>query len=167
MDIHFVYIIESIRTGKWYYGYTTDLVQRLQFHNEGSNVSTKNGCPWRYIFVRKFDSKREALQFELYLKKMRNKEFLLRKFKDYFLTDWMITKGCTPTRRGRLAHHVRDVGVAPIHRGNHLTPTKSRQYLGGFLFYWSSFCITHRVRDVGVAPMHRGNHLTPTKATSI
>jgi len=37
MESHFVYIIESGTTGKWYYGYTTDLVKRLTSHNQGSS----------------------------------------------------------------------------------------------------------------------------------
>ena len=85
MDSHFVYIIESGTTGKWYYGYTTDLAKRLTFHNQGNNISTRNRGPWKYIFTRKLNSKKEAMDFEKYLKASRNKEYIKRAYSDYFI----------------------------------------------------------------------------------
>lgn len=85
MESHYVYIIESLSTGKWYYGYTTDLEQRLLFPNHGSNVSTKNRGPWEYIFLRQFPSRKEAMEFEKYLKRQRNKEYVRRAFGQFFL----------------------------------------------------------------------------------
>ena len=83
--IYYTYIIESISSGNWYYGHTDDLEQRLQFHNDGANVSTRNKGPWFYIFVRPFDSRKEAIEFENYLKTSRNKEYIRRAFAQYFL----------------------------------------------------------------------------------
>ncbi len=61
MELHYSYIIESLSTQKWYYGYTTDLVIRLDTHNKGLNVSTRSRGPWKYIFIRHFETKTEAL----------------------------------------------------------------------------------------------------------
>ena len=85
MDNHFAYIIESLSTGKWYYGYSTNLDNRLLFHNEGNNISTRNKGPWKYIFIRKFTSRKEATDFEKYLKTSRNKNFLKRAYSEYFI----------------------------------------------------------------------------------
>jgi putative endonuclease len=87
MDKHYTYIIESESSGKWYYGYTTNLIKRLAFHNDGLNTSTRNRGPWKYIFIREFGTKAEALAFEISLKKTRNKEYVGRAYSDYFLRD--------------------------------------------------------------------------------
>ena len=71
----FVYIIESISSGIWYYGYSTDLEKRLRGHNNGLNVSTQGRGPWQFIFVREFLVKAEALAFERLLKKSKNKKY--------------------------------------------------------------------------------------------
>jgi putative endonuclease len=83
--MYFTYIIESQSTQKWYYGSTSDLERRLDGHNKGLNVSTKNRGPWKFIFVRPFQSQKEARAFEAYLKKTRNKDFIKRQFPEYFV----------------------------------------------------------------------------------
>gem|GEM_PF-850262 len=82
---HFVYIIESITTSKWYYGYSMELERRLEGHNNGINTSTRGRGPWKFVFVREFSTKEEALSFEQYLKKTRNKTFITQKYVQYFL----------------------------------------------------------------------------------
>jgi putative endonuclease len=83
--MYFTYIIESLTSGKWYYGFTEDVEGRLDGHNRGMNVSTRNRGPWKYILIRPFDTKSEAMDFESYLKKSRNKDFIRREFKVYFI----------------------------------------------------------------------------------
>ena len=78
------YIIESLKSGKWYYGYTSDLNKRLLNHNKGLTRSTQGGVPWKITFVRSFKTKKEAVDFELYLKKSRNKDFIKLQFAEYF-----------------------------------------------------------------------------------
>jgi len=82
--MHFVYIIDSATTRKWYIGSTMDLIGRLNNHNQGLNRSTNRRGPWSYIFVRPFESQKEAQQFERYLKSIRNKKHILKKFSIYF-----------------------------------------------------------------------------------
>ena len=82
---HYVYIIESLSSGQWYYGYSSELERRLEGHNTGLNKSTKGRGPWKYIFIREFASKKEALSFELHLKKTRNKNYIKEKFSEYFV----------------------------------------------------------------------------------
>ncbi|MBL7870527.1 MAG: GIY-YIG nuclease family protein [Cyclobacteriaceae bacterium] len=83
--MHIVYIIESLSSGKWYYGYTSDPIKRLEAHNAGFNKSTRNRGPWKFIFQRTFIDKSEALKFEIHLKKLRRKEYILSKYSPYFL----------------------------------------------------------------------------------
>ncbi len=83
--MHVVYIIESEISGNWYYGYTTDPSQRILSHNSGLNISTRNRGPWKFIFQRSFETKSDAMEFEIYLKKSRNKEYIKRAFGEFFL----------------------------------------------------------------------------------
>jgi putative endonuclease len=83
--MYYVYIIESVTTGRWYYGLSSDLVNRLDGHNTGLNKSTAKRGPWRYIFLRHFDNKSDARVFEIYLKKTRNKIYIRSEFSEFFL----------------------------------------------------------------------------------
>ncbi len=81
----YTYIIESLTSSKWYYGSTTELIERLKSHNNGRNRSTRGRGPWKYIFLREFDTAHEAREFEFHLKKLRRKDYILSKYHEYFL----------------------------------------------------------------------------------
>jgi len=67
--MHYVYLIESVSTaGRRYVGFTEDLRQRMAEHNAGKNVSTAPYRPWRLTTYLAFSTKRQALEFERYLK---------------------------------------------------------------------------------------------------
>jgi len=83
--MHFVYIVESGSSGNWYYGYSTDVERKIEGHNKGLNTSTKNRDFGNSSFLIAFDSKTEALKFELYLKKSRNKNFIRNRFTENFV----------------------------------------------------------------------------------
>jgi len=55
-----VYILQSEKNGRYYVGYTSDLLKRLRYHNSGKNKSTKNGIPWRIVMQENYGLKREA-----------------------------------------------------------------------------------------------------------
>jgi putative endonuclease len=80
-----VYIIESESTGKWYYGCTERLTERIHDHNTNHPHYTGGKGPWKLIFRRSFADKSEALAFEKKLKGLRNKEYIKRAFPEYFL----------------------------------------------------------------------------------
>ena len=82
---YYVYIIKSEKDQSWYYGFSENPEKRLQFHNAGKSTYTKGKMPWKLIFCRSFDIKIEALKFEIYLKKMRNKEYIKRVYSEYFI----------------------------------------------------------------------------------
>jgi putative endonuclease len=73
--MYYVYIIESIRDGDFYKGSTENYIRRLEQHNSGENKFTRSKMPWKLIFVREFESKREALIEEKRLKRS-NKIYL-------------------------------------------------------------------------------------------
>ena len=58
----YVYIIESATTSKWYYGSTKRTpAERLLEHNGNHHHFTTNKGPWKLIFVRNFENRRDAL----------------------------------------------------------------------------------------------------------
>ena len=69
---HFVYIISN-PLEIYYKGYTTNLLQRLDFHNTNKGNYTKNKGPWKLILYKSFDSKSEALSIEKMLKRQNHK----------------------------------------------------------------------------------------------
>ncbi len=75
MPMHFVYIIQN-QNNVFYKGYTTKPDHRLQQHNVGLSKYTADKGPWELVFLKSFDTKTEALKFELMLKRQ-NHRYLL------------------------------------------------------------------------------------------
>ena len=84
-EMYTTYIIESEVTAKWYYGHSEDIIRRLDDHNQNRNKSTSKKGPWKLIFIRSFETKVEANRFELLLKRLRNKNYMKKKYAVYFL----------------------------------------------------------------------------------
>ncbi|MBL7853510.1 MAG: GIY-YIG nuclease family protein [Cyclobacteriaceae bacterium] len=78
-------MIESTKTGTWYYGHSENLKRRIIEHNSGNTKSTRSKGPWKLIFKRPFLRKLEAARFELKLKKLKNKTFIQKSFSEYFI----------------------------------------------------------------------------------
>lgn len=57
----YVYIIRSIRYGKYYIGSTRDIKKRLIHHNQDSNQSTKKYRPYKLLYFEKYDTNKQAL----------------------------------------------------------------------------------------------------------
>lgn len=78
--MHFVYIIRSEhQPDRIYKGATQDLTSRLAKHNAGEVAHTKNGRPWEYAFYAAFETKRQAYEFERYLKTASGIAFLRKR----------------------------------------------------------------------------------------
>lgn len=73
--IYFVYLLQSVKDGSFYVGFTTDLQRRLKEHNSGhSNYSSKHG-PWKLIYFEEFKTLEEAVARERYLKTGAGRKF--------------------------------------------------------------------------------------------
>jgi putative endonuclease len=70
---HFVYILFSKTRDRYYIGSCADIDARLKRHNDGATISTKNGRSWEVKYSEQFDSKKEALKRENYLKRMKSR----------------------------------------------------------------------------------------------
>ncbi len=74
--MYITYILKSEKTGRYYYGATSNLENRLKAHNSGKVKSTKSGRPWNIHYFENFESKSEALQRERFFKSIEGYRFL-------------------------------------------------------------------------------------------
>ncbi|WP_375584090.1 GIY-YIG nuclease family protein [Cyclobacterium xiamenense] len=72
-----VYVLHSEKFNKIYIGFTSDLEKRLISHNElGKKGWTIKFRPWKVIHTEEFESKKEAMNREKYLKTGAGREFI-------------------------------------------------------------------------------------------
>ena len=71
-----VYILFSEKFNKHYTGYTSDLAVRLLSHNEFGHGWTAKYRPWKLIFTKEFENKKEAILFEKWLKSGAGRDFI-------------------------------------------------------------------------------------------
>ena len=69
---YYVYMLKSIeKKTVTYVGYTSDIKKRIQLHNLGKGAKFTRGRKWKLIYREKFNSKKEAISREYYIKKNR------------------------------------------------------------------------------------------------
>ncbi|MFA5358670.1 MAG: GIY-YIG nuclease family protein [Patescibacteria group bacterium] len=73
---YFIYVIKSKKDGRLYVGMTSDLEERLFYHNAGYQFSTKGYRPWEIVYSERAASRLLARQREKYFKSGCGKEFL-------------------------------------------------------------------------------------------
>ena len=56
----YVYLMRSLKDGKFYLGWTTDLKRRLDAHNRGLNQSTKSRRPFELIYYETYTTSEDA-----------------------------------------------------------------------------------------------------------
>ena len=71
-----VYVLQSLKDGDLYTGFTENLKQRLTQHFHGHNLSTAPRRPFRLIFCEYYLSKSDALRREAYFKTTAGKRAL-------------------------------------------------------------------------------------------
>ena len=77
--MYYVYIIQSSKNKILYFGRTRDLDKRLSGHNSGSNFSTRDNCPWEYVYFEGYKSEKDAVDRELKLKNYVNARTYIKK----------------------------------------------------------------------------------------
>lgn len=79
-----VYLLESIRTGKWYIGFTPrDVYKRVNKHNRKEVLSTKAFAPWKLIYFECYLNRADATSREKFLKSGAGRNFLKKQLKYY------------------------------------------------------------------------------------
>ena len=70
---YIVYILYSKQIDLYYKGFSENLKQRLQDHNEGKSNFTSQTNDWKIVYNKSFETKKEALIEEKRLKKLNRK----------------------------------------------------------------------------------------------
>ena len=74
----FMYVLQSVPTGRFYIGAAQDLAIRLAEHNAGKTLSTRSYRPWKLIHSEAFASLSEARQRERQVKSWKNRAYIIR-----------------------------------------------------------------------------------------
>jgi predicted GIY-YIG superfamily endonuclease len=66
--MYYVYILRSLKDNSYYTGSTHDPKSRLIKHNSGEVTYTAKKLPWKLVWYCAFPTKKQAVDFEMYLK---------------------------------------------------------------------------------------------------
>jgi len=77
--MHYCYILLSVKSHIFYYGSTINVKARLEKHNSGKVTSTKPHMPWDLVWYAAFETKKQAEDFERYLKSGSGKAFAYKR----------------------------------------------------------------------------------------
>ena len=81
---YYVYVLKNTNKSKLttYVGYTNNLKKRLKLHNEGLGAKFTRGRNWQVIYFEKYQTKKEAISREYYIKKNRKfRNFIKERYK--------------------------------------------------------------------------------------
>lgn len=79
MKEYYVYILKSLKDGRYYIGSSGNIEGRLKFHNAGLQRSTRHRVPFSIAYVEAKASKAEALQREKLIKSYKGGLFFITK----------------------------------------------------------------------------------------
>ena len=71
---YFVYVLQSLKDGRYYIGVTSNIKKRLEFHNSGKQRSTKKRIPFKLIYFEECVDKLAALRREKQIKSFKGGE---------------------------------------------------------------------------------------------
>ena len=83
MKNYYVYVLRSKLDGKFYTGFTTDLILRLSEHNRGKVTSTKKRIPLEIIYYEFCLCLEDAIHREKYLKTTYGKRYIKNRVRNY------------------------------------------------------------------------------------
>ena len=72
----YTYILQSLKSERYYIGHTQDLVARLERHQSGKVTATKNKGPWAIVYSEEFNTKIEANRRELEIKSKKSRIYI-------------------------------------------------------------------------------------------
>lgn len=78
--MYYVYILQSLKDGRTYVGYSNDFERRFKEHNSGRVKATKYRYPFKILFTEEFEIEQEAKKRELWWKSGAGR----RKLKEFF-----------------------------------------------------------------------------------
>jgi putative endonuclease len=80
---YYIYILQSEKDNLFYAGYTNNLKERLEMHNSGKVISTKNRIPLKLVYFEGCLNQQDATHREKYLKTSWGKRYIKERMKNY------------------------------------------------------------------------------------
>jgi putative endonuclease len=71
-----VYILFSVKFNRHYTGYSSNVSLRFQSHNEFGKDWTAHYRPWKLIYTKEFENKKDAMTYEKWLKSGVGRSFI-------------------------------------------------------------------------------------------
>jgi putative endonuclease len=81
---YYVYVLESLKDGKQYIGYTLDLRKRMGEHQRGESLATAPRRPFVLAYYEACRSEVDAKRREKYFKHSEGRRYLAKRLKDYY-----------------------------------------------------------------------------------
>jgi putative endonuclease len=72
----YVYVLRSVRNGRFYTGSTGDLTKRLEEHARGKSPYTRYAGPFELIYSEEYQSRPEAVRRERFLETGKGRQVL-------------------------------------------------------------------------------------------
>ena len=82
--MYYTYILQSDKDDNFYVGFTKDLKQRFEQHENGMVDSTKDRRPLKLVYYEACLEQADATRREKYLKTYKGRMFIKRRLKSYF-----------------------------------------------------------------------------------
>ena len=80
----YVYILQSLKDGSLYIGFTPNLKERVPKHNAKKVPSTKYKTPWKLISYEAYLERKDATGREKFLKSGSGWRYIKKQLKNYF-----------------------------------------------------------------------------------
>ena len=74
--MHYLYILRSKSSGKYYIGETKDTAKRFKQHREGKTLFGKRNKEIELIYQQKFENREQAKKVEYFLKAQKSCRFI-------------------------------------------------------------------------------------------
>ena len=78
---YYTYLLKSLKSNKWYTGYTSDLRERFSQHQNNKSTYTKGRGPFKLIYYEACLSESDAKIREKYLKTGMGRRYLKNRLK--------------------------------------------------------------------------------------
>lgn len=72
--MYYVYILKSKKDNLLYTGFSSNLKERIKWHNEGKSQATKWRLPVELVYYEAYKDKKDATRRELFLKSGKGRE---------------------------------------------------------------------------------------------
>lgn len=81
--MYYVYVLESLKDGEFYTGFTDNIERRIKKHNNREEPSTRHRVPFKLIYYEWCIDKKDAIAREKQLKTGRGKKYLKDRLRHY------------------------------------------------------------------------------------